>query len=268
MKTKNNERIPGELIKMKDNKRSPENRRNEQQGCVVIKNRMEGTPETANRNRTGRCRGVAEERSPHSQAAHVTNPLTRIFHSARGLPVASPQPKRRWEFIREDITVKSRRTLEELQREMKAKNPESPRGPGRPPLPIDGQIVKALACQGFNLEEIAATIPCDPKTLRQRFPQQLAEGKASYSGTLKIAANYAALNSGHLSAFLRLVRLRSSVYGRTPAASAEPSPLQAPPAKKYSLKPKLPRVRRSTRAVPAATAKETAQAWSIIDFEL
>ncbi len=37
MKTKNNERIPGELTKMKDNKRSPENRRNEQQVALSLK---------------------------------------------------------------------------------------------------------------------------------------------------------------------------------------------------------------------------------------
>ncbi len=158
-----------------------------------------------------------------------------------------------------------RRTLEQLQRAMKQRDPEPRPGRGRPRLKINPEIIIYLAGCGYTVPEIAEKICCDPKTLRTRFSPELAIGQARFLDGLKRAG----LDLPEANNMPQLVRLRSAAWQ-----------LLRP---RHFLGPKKPkkyaRKRRRTDSPPPAPAAPAAPApaaqdpnegkpWAIVEFAL
>jgi hypothetical protein len=100
-----------------------------------------------------------------------------------------------------------RRTLQQLQTDMRQRHPEKPRGRGRPPLEISPSLVIGLAAAGRTARQIAAVIPCDPKTILKRFKRELALGYARQAGALKLAAYQAALEDKKFAALKTMLHM-------------------------------------------------------------
>ncbi len=159
-----------------------------------------------------------------------------------------------------------RRSLEELQREMKARHPEGARGPGRPPLPIDPVTVENLASQGCKISEIAALVGCDEKTIRTRFAQQFNRGIDRFTGSAKLAAYQLGLEGGDVRALIRQIQLRSWPQRRRLARAAPP--LEKQKYLRHRPWPKKPpRVKKPPTPKPEAEPQQDRRCF-IVEFAL
>ncbi len=160
-----------------------------------------------------------------------------------------------------------KRSLEDLQREMKQRHPEPPPGRGRPPLEIDPEMIIALASRGLTVAEIAATVPCDPRTIRDRFIKELQMGYARFTGSLK-RAGYEVAECGNARALIRMVQLRSKSWQQLcPVRDAGPTK-----PKKYARKFRNYTPHRGWPPPPAPEKEKQeevkSQPWTICEFVL
>ncbi len=160
------------------------------------------------------------------------------------------------------------RSLEERQKEMKARHGKAAEGPGRPPLAVDPEIVLTLASQGCKLVEIAAYVGCDSKTLHDRLGRELNLGEALFTGSVKLAF-YDSANRGDVRALIQQVKLRSAAWQEYLKPQRPPRPEK--PVKKP---PRPPRWRPPKPAAATDASQEpqreitVQQPWIIVPFEL